>query len=116
MTVKATREGLVGGLTSSGYKIDKIVPFVALPSRNALHRFVKLSNPKNGKSCYAIVLDVGPWNEEDDSYVFAGNRPTAESGLDTRNRVTNKAGIDLSEKVWELLEMKDNTEVSWEFI
>lgn len=29
-TVKATREGLPGGKTSTGYLIDAIVPFVAL--------------------------------------------------------------------------------------
>lgn len=116
MIVKATREGLIGGKTASGYIVDKVVPFVALPSVNALHKFVRVTNPANGKSTLAIVLDVGPWNEYDDAYVFRGHRPYAETGIDTRNRKTNHAGIDLSEAVWRALDMKDNTNVSWEFI
>lgn len=147
ITVKATREGLVGGHTASGYVIDAIVPFVALPSTQALHRFVRVTNPVTGQSALAIVLDVGPWNEHDAAYVFqaatapspapgpataieehnspipvgeesthGGIRPAAESGLDTRGRTTNGAGIDLSEAVWKALGMADNTAVSWEFV
>lgn len=116
ITVKATREGLVGEKTASGYRIDTVVPFVALPSVHALHRFVRLLNPANGKTAYAIALDVGPWNEQDDAYVFGHSRPAAESGKDSRGRVTNHAGIDLGEAVWAALEMKDNSEVAWEFL
>ena|SRR5271157_4301511 len=127
ITVKATREGLVGHCTASGYVIDKVVPFVALPSVNALFRFIRIE--ANGKSCKAIVLDIGPWNTRDDAYVFqpatdtsipdAGlpeRRPQDESGIDKFGRVTNGAGIDLSEKVWSQLEMQGNGKVSWEFI
>lgn len=116
MKVKATREGLIGEKTASGYIIDNVVPFVALPSVHALHKFVKVINPKNDKFTLAIVLDVGPWNEYDDNYVFKGARPAAESGIDTRGRATNRAGIDLGEAVWNKLEMKDNDNVLWEFI
>lgn len=116
ITVKATREGLVGGHTSSGYVIDTVVPFVALPSWKALGKFLRIVNPKNGQSTLAIVLDVGPWNEHDDAYVFNGARPAAESGVDTRGRTTNGAGIDLGERVWALLHMTGNDQVSWEFI
>jgi hypothetical protein len=116
--VKATREGLVGQRTSSGFVIDTVVPFVALPSVKALHRFVKVSNPLNGQACYAIVLDVGPWNTGDDAYVFGGGqvRPQAESGTDSSGRPTNGAGIDLSERVWSQLGMAGNTSVEWEFL
>jgi len=116
MTVKATREGLVGAKTSSGYVIDKVVPFVALPSIHALGRFVRLTNPANGKTAIAWVGDVGPWNEHDDAYVFQGSRPAAESGVDTRGRPTNGAGIDLGEKIWSQLGMTDNTDVEWEWV
>ena len=116
MKVKATREGLVGRTTASGYVIDPIVPFVALPSINALHRFVRVTNPANGRTVIAIVLDVGPWNERDDKYVFDGARPAAESGVDSRGRVTNGAGIDLGERVWHALGMTDNTDIEWEFV
>lgn len=116
MTVKATREGLVGHTTASGYVIDTHVPFVALPSVNALDRFVKLTNPANGKACLAIVLEVGPWNTHDDAYVFAGQRPQAESGVSVSGQGTNGAGIDLGEKVWTQLGMTNNGPVDWEFV
>lgn len=114
--VKATREGLVGQKTASGYVVDTVVPFVALPSIRALGHFVKLTNPLNSKSCVAIVLDVGPWNEHDDQYVFGNSRPGSETGVDELGRHTNNAGIDLGEKVWRKLDMRDNTDVQWEFI
>jgi len=114
--VKATREGLLGAHTASGYVIDAVVPFVALPSTKAIGRAVRVTNPANGKSTVAIVLDVGPWNEHDDPYVFAGSRPAAETGTDSRGRATNHAGIDLGEAVWHRLGMTDNAEVDWEFI
>lgn len=116
MLVKATREGLVGQKTASGFVIDTVVPFVALPSHAALFRFVKLANPANGKTAMAVVLDVGPWNVADAGYVFGTDRPQAESGTDLFGRKTNGAGIDLGEKVWNQLGMTDNTEVDWTFI
>jgi len=115
IAVKATREGLVGGKTSSGYIVDTVVPFVALPAVAALRQWVRVVNPANGKSIRALVLDVGPWNEHDHAYVFGGARPHAESGTDTRGRTTNKAGIDLGEAVWKALGMTDNGIVLWEF-
>jgi len=114
--VKATREGLVGHATASGYVIDPIVPFVALPSTKALQRFVRVRNPENGRVVLGIVLDVGPWNEHDDLYVFGQARPAAETGTDTRGRITNHAGIDLGERVWHALGLTDNSDVEWEFL
>ncbi len=117
MIVKATREGLLGGKTSSGYVIDAVVPFVALPAVKALGRFVRVTNPANGKMCLAVVLDVGPWNVHDDAYVFNGARPAAETGQSLSGTgTTNGAGIDLGEKVWHLLGMTDNTNVDWTFL
>ncbi len=116
ITVKATREGLAGQKTASGYVIDHVVPFVALPSRKALFRAVRLTNPANGKTCIALVLDVGPWNIDDDAYVLGTARPKAESGISVSGQGTNGAGIDLGEKVWAMLGMADNTQVSWELV
>jgi hypothetical protein len=119
MTVKSTREGLVGQTTSSGYVIDKHVPFVALPSVNACHpvHAVRVTNPANGKGCIALVLDVGPFNEHDDAYVFGGSRPLAESQATGGDGVTsNGAGIDLGEYVWAALGMTGNNDVEWEFV
>ncbi len=138
ITVKATREGLAGKRTASGYLVDSAVPFVALPSTAALRQWVVLRNLHNGRVCRALVLDVGPWNEEDHRYVFqpatteptspadwvrngappvsVGVRPQAESGRDMNGRVTNGAGIDLSEAVWSALGMTDNDVIAWEFV
>jgi len=116
MLVKATREGLVGQKTATGWPIDTIFPFVALPSHQALGKWVKIKNPLNGKECCAQVRDVGPFNEHDEDYVFRGARPWAERGLSVSGKGTNGAGIDLGEAVWHLLGMDDNTQVEWEFV
>lgn len=60
----ATREGLVGGTTSSGHVITPNDHFVALPAAKALNKKVKISY--KGKSAVAPVLDIGPWNNDDD--------------------------------------------------
>ena len=116
MLVKATREGLIGQITALCWTIDAEYPFVALPSHKALGMWVSLRNPATGKHCCAQVLDVGPWNTEDDAYVFDGARPAAESGTSVSGHGTNGAGIDLGEKVWGLLGMTGNTEVEWVFV
>lgn len=116
MTVKATREGLTGAVTASGYHIDNVVPFVALPAERALGKFVRLTNPLNKKTAIAVVLDVGPWNIQDTAYVFDKARPQAETGTDTRGRTTNGAGIDLGEAIWHALGMLDNGSIQWEFL
>lgn len=115
-TVLATREGLIGQRTASGYVVDSVVPFVALPSRKALGRFVRVTNLANGKTAMAVVLDVGPWNTADEAYVFGGARPAAESGHSVSGKGTNGAGIDLGEVVWHQLGLTDNTHVDWIFI
>lgn len=133
ISVFATREGLIGGKTASGYRVEAGVPFVALPSTAALRCWVRVVNPLNNKSCRALVLDIGPWNEKDHPYVFQplttqlqgimsidldgmkGIRPQAETGIDSFGRTTNKAGIDLGEAVWQALGMKDNGLVGWRF-
>lgn len=126
--VKATREGLVGKKTATGWIIDDEFPFVALPAHDALNHWVKVFNPLNGRMVCAQVRDVGPFNEHDNNYVFQlvtnGTdgpqafevRPQAESGISVSGHGTNKAGIDLGGYVWNALGMKDNTEVMWEFV
>lgn len=118
ITVKATREGLPGQRTSTGYLVDAIVPFVALPSAAALRQWVTVMNPLRPDlpAVRALVLDVGPWNVNDHAYVFGGQRPAAERGIDVSgNGKTNGAGIDLGEVVWSALGMLDNGNVAWEF-
>ena len=117
ITVFATREGLVGDKTATGWRIDRTVPFVALPSNAAVHLWVWVTNPANGKRVRALVLDVGPHYEHDTAYVFGGARPRAEArGYDEYGRVvTNSAGIDLGELVWKTLGYTDNGPCQWEF-
>lgn len=123
--VKATREGLIGNSTSMGIVITPYLGlghahlsnfFVALPDTKAIRRIVRVRNPANDREVMCPVIDVGPWNEHDSDYVFGDFPPAAESGIDTRGRKTNGAGIDLSEGVWAMLGMTDNTEVEWEFV
>lgn len=130
ISVKATREGLTGAKTATGYVVDPYVPFVALPSNAALRLWIRLYNPSTKKSCNALVMDVGPWNETDHKYVFQDatlnksgslsvlgvTRPASEKGIDTRGRATNGSGIDLGETVWAKLGMTDNSNVWWEFM
>jgi len=117
ITVFASREGLVGKKTAIGWAIDTIVPFVALPSRHALRRAVLVRNPATGFQVEALVLDVGPWNINDDDYVFGNpqKRPQSETGVDMFGRKTNKAGIDLGEWIWHAIGMLDNGPVEWQF-
>lgn len=123
MRVKATREGLLGHRTSSNWPINEHVPFVALPSVAALRQLVVVRNPlvidqQTGapKTVCALVLDVGPHFENDDKYVFGGQRPLAETARDASGNQLNGAGIDLGELVWNQLGMKDNTSVDWVFL
>lgn len=112
MIVLATREGLLGHMMASGIPCLPHLPSVALPSVNALYRFISITNTLNGKSTTAIVLDVGPHNTHDDAYVFDGFRPAIERELNP----SNKAGIDLSEAIWAELDMHDNGNVDWKFL
>lgn len=113
--VKATREGLVGRRTATNAIVDIMVPFVALPCVAALHQWIDVRSLVTGATCRAIVLDVGPWNTQDAAYVYGSARPQAENGIDKTGRVTNGAGIDLGEYVWQALQLRDNSLVEWEF-
>lgn len=62
--VMGSREGLVGGITASGHRIQPNDYFVALPSTTALGKKVKLTY--KGKSLTLPVKDVGPYNTKDD--------------------------------------------------
>ena len=93
--VEATREGLEGKQTAVGLTIRRHSIFVALPCVKALFKIVLLAY--DGKPYLAPVLDVGPWNEDDEKYVFGDLRPLAEHGIGKYRKPTNKAGIDLSD-------------------
>lgn len=99
--VTASREGRVGSQTATGLVLAPETQGCALPSVRALHRIVEIKY--QGAMIQVPVLDVGPWFEHDDGYVFGGDRPTAEIGgwpvgetnRGTKRPARNVAGIDL---------------------
>ncbi len=111
--VYATREGLVGGTTSSGHVITPNDHFVALPSFKALNKNVRITY--KGKTATAPALDVGPWNNDDDYWNSSDVRtykgiprgvPEAKVALDsgynggksgTGLTVTAPGGIDIGD-------------------
>lgn len=116
--VEATREGLVGKQTACGLTIRRHSIFVALPHVKALYKIVLIVHAEN--AYLAPVLDVGPWNEEDLTYVFGSLQPLAEHGIGKYRKPTNKAGIDLSDGLIRVMgilpEDWGKRQVKWRFI
>jgi len=111
--VLATREGLIGGMTSSRTIIRVDSKFVALPHRRALGRMVEVRYRE--RSVVVPVLDVGPWNV-DDAYWERDDRPASERGRGAYRTPVNTAGIDLSNAVFAALGLPDNDVVEWRFV
>ncbi len=61
-----------------------------------------------GKTCYGQWEDVGPYLEDDFSYVFGEAEPHNTFGL--------RAGLDISPALWDCLGMTDNAKTSWRFV
>jgi hypothetical protein len=70
------------------------------------NRWVEITRGK--RVCYAQWEDVGPFGENDFSWVF-GSAPNP------RNTYDMKAGLDVSPAVWDYLGMTDNGLTSWRF-
>jgi hypothetical protein len=111
--VLATREGMIGGLTSSRTIIRSDSMFVALPHPRALGRTVEVRY--RDRAVVVPVLDVGPWNV-DDAYWERDARPASERGRGAYRRPVNTAGIDLSDAVFAALGLPDNDVVDWRFV
>jgi hypothetical protein len=111
--VFATREGLTGGRLATGGIIRTGDHFVALPHPSALRRDVEIRY--QGRALVVPVLDVGPWNTDDD-YWSNGQRPAAEHGRGTYRTPANHAGIDLSDATFAILGLRDNDFVEWRFV
>lgn len=116
--VLASREGLSGMTTAAGLVIRPTSIFVALPCMHSLFKSILIRY----KDQYEVVsvLDLGPWNIDDWSYVFGTARPQAEEGIDKRGRKTNLAGIDLSDGLIRKLEINPSEwglrEIEWTHI
>jgi hypothetical protein len=111
--VFATREGMIGGLTSSRTIIRPESRFVALPHPRALGRLVEVRY--RDRALVVPVLDVGPWNV-DDAYWETSARPASERGSGAYRTPVNHAGIDLSNPVFDELGLRDNAFVEWRFV
>ena len=86
---------------------------MALPHPSALRRDVEL---RYGTRILVVpVLDVGPWNTNDD-YWSNGERPAAERGRGAYRTPVNRAGIDLSDATYATLGLRDNDWVEWRFV
>lgn len=70
------------------------------------NRWVKII--KGGKQAYAQWEDVGPFGEDDQSYVFGGAIP--------KSKTNQRAGIDTSPAVRDYLTLKDIDTVDWQFV
>ena len=111
--VLATREGMIGGMTSSRTIIRPDSRFVALPHPRALGRMVEVRY--RDRAIVVPVLDVGPWNV-DDAYWEHDARPASERGRGAYRTPVNTAGIDLSDAVFAELGLPDNDVVEWRFV
>jgi len=111
--VLATREGMIGDVTSSRTIIRADSMFVALPHRRALGRTVEVRY--RDRVIVVPVLDVGPWNI-DDAYWEQNGRPASERGRGYYRTPVNTAGIDLSDPVFAALGLPDNDYVDWRFV
>jgi hypothetical protein len=111
--VFATREGMIGSMTSSRTIIHPGDRFVALPHRSALGRDVEIRY--RDRVVVVPVLDVGPWNI-DDPYWEKDARPASERGHGAYRTPVNQAGIDLSDAVFAELGLPDNDFVDWRFV
>lgn len=111
--VLATREGLIGAMTSTGMIIRDDSMFVALPHPRALRRMVEVRYRE--RAVVVPVLDVGPWNV-DDAYWERDARPASERGRGAHRTPVNTAGIDLSNAVFAALGLPDNDVVEWRFV
>jgi hypothetical protein len=111
--VLATREGLVGQKLACGEVIRPGALFVALPHPAALRKDVELRY--GARTLVVPVLDVGPWNVDDD-YWTTGRRPAAERGRGAYRKPSNPAGIDLSDATFSALGLRDNAVLEWRFV
>ena len=111
--VYATREGEIGKRTSTGFLIARDSLFVALPHGKALGKHVEVRYRQ--RAIVVPVLDVGPWNVNDD-YWASDRRPAAERKVGAFRPPSNRAGIDLSDATFAALGLKDNDWVEWRFV
>ena len=70
------------------------------------NRWIMIS--KGERIAYAQWEDVGPFGEDDASYVFGSSPP--------KNEINEGAGLDVSPAVRDFLNLNDIDEVDWQFV
>lgn len=107
-----------------GYSLSDGI-FVGLPASNMKGKWVQLTIHPSERPCAVVpVGHIGPWNgggwdhKFDDPYWRHKKRPQAETGRDLRKKITDKSGIQISHRMWELLNLsgKKRIRVNWHFV
>jgi hypothetical protein len=100
-------------LPGSGHKAEaaEVIPwFWKLhdgPTKSVCHgRWLALH--RDGRICYAMWRDAGPFATDDWSYVFGDERP--------QKNPNRNAGIDVSPAVRDYLELSDDYLLDWKFV
>ena len=114
------------GLTKSAYGYDLTNDiFVGLPASNMKGKWIQLTvHPSSRPNAVVPIGNIGPWNgggwdnKYDDPYWRRKHRPQTESGKDLRHKKTDKSGIELSSRLWNLLNLgkKKTVSVDWHFV
>jgi len=76
---------------------------------------VKITNRANDKVVVCDIVDVGPWNINDNYWTLPKGRPQAETGWDMKGRKTNLAGIDITPAANKAIALNGFGRVDWEF-
>lgn len=112
-------------LANSGYGFSMTESvFAGLPAANMKGKWIQLTIPPFPPSAVVPIGHIGPWNgggwnnKFDDPYWRKKHRPQAECGTDLKNITTDKSGIQLSSKLWELLGLgrRKTVSVNWHFV
>ena len=116
VAVQARTSCRLGQRTATGYEIELNVPWVALPSKRSLRKFVWIWNPASRRDWYGVVLDVGPGVDDDDDYVFGNSRPRGETAWRDGCIGADGAGIVVGPWLAQVLGIVDGAVVVWEFL
>lgn len=92
-------------------EISSLVPWAKdknIPEDHSVlkNRWIKIMH--EGKTAYAQWEDVGPFEEDDEEYVWGGTAP--------KNKENKNAGIDVSPAVRDYLGLSGNSKVDWQFV
>jgi hypothetical protein len=90
--------------------IDRYIPWFRDEPNNNIsickNRWIKIT--KNDKVVYAQWEDVGPFGEDDQSYVFGTSKPSSQEN--------SNAGLDVSPAVKDYLGIAGIDTTSWQFV